>query len=109
MRPSAAEAPEPGIGLSGQMHGATLLDAADKAGEYGTAKNWIDGEWVDSAKHTDSFNPATGQRIGSYADASHADVNAARNIAAGHAVTARGGDGVTRPVNREPQLLLQSA
>jgi len=41
--------------------------------------------------------------------ADHADVNAARNIAAGHAVTARGGDGVTRPVNREPQLLLQSA
>ena len=40
--------------------------------------------------------------------ACHADVNAARNIAAGHAVTARGGDGVTRPVNREPQLLLQS-
>ncbi len=39
----------------------------------------------------------------------HADVNAAINIAAGHAVTARGGDGVTRPVNREPQLLLQSA
>ena len=41
--------------------------------------------------------------------AGHADVNAARNIAAGHAVTARGGDGVTRPVNREPHLLLQSA
>jgi putative transposase len=40
--------------------------------------------------------------------ACHADVNAARNIAAGHAVTARGGDGVTRPVNREPQLLLHS-
>jgi putative transposase len=37
--------------------------------------------------------------------ACHADVNAARNIAAGHAVTARGGDGVARPVNREPQLL----
>ena len=37
--------------------------------------------------------------------ASNADVNAARNIAAGHAVTARGGGGVTRPVNREPQLL----
>jgi putative transposase len=37
--------------------------------------------------------------------ACHADVNAARNIAAGHAVTARGGDGATRPVNREPQLL----
>jgi putative transposase len=38
----------------------------------------------------------------------HADVNAASNIAAGHAVTARGGNGVARPVNREPQLLLQS-
>jgi transposase len=41
--------------------------------------------------------------------ACHADVNAARNIAAGHAVTARGCDGITRPANREPQLLLQSA
>src|SRR5271166_1799454 len=37
--------------------------------------------------------------------AGHADVNAARNIAAGHAVTARGGDGAARPENREPQLL----
>jgi putative transposase len=37
--------------------------------------------------------------------ACHADVNAARNIAAGHAVTARGGLGIARPVNREPQLL----
>jgi putative transposase len=41
--------------------------------------------------------------------ACNADVNAARNIAAGHAVTARGGNGAARPVNREPQLLLQSA
>ena len=37
--------------------------------------------------------------------ACHADVNAAQNIAAGHAVTARGGDGITRPVIREPHLL----
>ncbi|HEY3847652.1 MAG TPA: transposase [Acetobacteraceae bacterium] len=37
--------------------------------------------------------------------ACNADVNAARNIAAGHAVTARGGDGTARPMNREPQLL----
>ena len=37
--------------------------------------------------------------------AGNADVNAAKNIAAGHAVTARGGDGAARPVNREPQLL----
>jgi putative transposase len=41
--------------------------------------------------------------------ACNADVNAARNMAAGHAVTARGGGGVDRPVNREPQLLLQMA
>jgi transposase len=41
--------------------------------------------------------------------ACHADVNAVVNIAAGHAVTARGGDGAARPVNREPQLLLQLA
>jgi putative transposase len=41
--------------------------------------------------------------------ACNADVNAAKNIAAGHAVTARGGDGVARPVNREPHLMLQSA
>ena len=41
--------------------------------------------------------------------ACHADVNAAINIAAGHAVTARGGVGEAGPVNREPQLLLPSA
>src|SRR3984885_6080716 len=37
--------------------------------------------------------------------AGNADVNAARNVAAGDAVKARGGDGANRPVNREPQLL----
>jgi transposase len=37
--------------------------------------------------------------------ACHADVNAARNIAAGHAVTARGGFRDAGPVSREPQLL----
>jgi putative transposase len=36
----------------------------------------------------------------------NADVNAARNIAARHAVTARGGDGISQPLNREPQLAL---
>jgi putative transposase len=41
--------------------------------------------------------------------ACHADVNAAINIAAGHAVTVRGGFRAAGPVNREPQLLLQSA
>ena len=41
--------------------------------------------------------------------AANADVNAAKNIAAGHAVTARGGDGAARPVNREPHLLASLA
>jgi transposase len=41
--------------------------------------------------------------------AENADVNAARNIAAGHAVTARGGHRVAGPANREPQLALLSA
>jgi transposase len=38
--------------------------------------------------------------------ACNADVNAARNIAAGHAVKARGGDRDAGPMNREPQLLV---
>jgi transposase len=41
--------------------------------------------------------------------ASHADMNAAINIAAGHAVTARGGFRSAGPVNREPQLLTSLA
>src|SRR5437899_6272857 len=41
--------------------------------------------------------------------ACHADVNAARNIAAGHAVTARGRTGPPERVNREPQLVLLPA
>lgn len=38
------------------------------------------------------------------AGACNADVNAARNIAAGRAVTARGDLGISRSTNREPQL-----
>jgi putative transposase len=37
--------------------------------------------------------------------ACNADVNAAKNIAAGHVVTARGGFRIAEPVNREPQML----
>lgn len=43
----------------------------------GYAKNWIGGKWVDSSKRTESFDPATGMSIGSYADASLADAEAA--------------------------------
>ena len=38
----------------------------------------------------------------------NADVNAARNIAVGRPVTARGGVGIAQPVNREPQPVLLS-
>ena len=38
----------------------------------------------------------------------NADVNAARNIAVGRTVTARGGVGITQPANREPQSVLLS-
>lgn len=41
------------------------------------ATNWISGEWLDSDKRTASFDPATGQQIGTYADAGHSDVVAA--------------------------------
>ena len=41
--------------------------------------------------------------------ACHADVNAAINIAAGHAVTARGRTGLPGRANREPQLALLPA
>ena len=41
--------------------------------------------------------------------AGHADVNPAINIAAGHAVTARGGFRDAGPVNREPHLLASLA
>ena len=40
--------------------------------------------------------------------ASNADVNAARNIAVGRTVTARGGVGSAQPANREPQPVLLS-
>ncbi|MFD7691599.1 aldehyde dehydrogenase family protein [Streptomyces sp. NPDC059781] len=34
-----------------------------------TARHWIDGEWVGSARTCDSVDPATGEVIGTYADA----------------------------------------
>ncbi|MFF1273071.1 aldehyde dehydrogenase family protein [Streptomyces marokkonensis] len=34
-----------------------------------TARHWIDGEWVGSARISDSVDPATGEVIGTYADA----------------------------------------
>ncbi len=45
--------------------------------ERGLAKNWIGGAWLDASKRTKSFDPATGQSIGDYADASLEDTECA--------------------------------
>ena len=47
---------------------ATRKNVADEL-MRSPALNWINGEWVDSPKHTDSIDPATGDVIGTYADA----------------------------------------
>ena len=39
----------------------------------GNALNWIGGEWVDAKQRKKSFDRATGEEIGSYADASRGD------------------------------------
>lgn len=44
------------------------------------ARHWIDGEWIDSAAPSDSFNPATGEKIGTYSEAT--EIEAERAIAA---------------------------
>jgi hypothetical protein len=48
----------------------------------GNALNWIGGEWVDAKQRKKSFDRATGEEIGSYADASRDDVQSAMSIAA---------------------------
>lgn len=41
------------------------------------ALNWINNQWVDSKNHKESFNPATGEVIGQYADGGKQEVAAA--------------------------------
>jgi betaine-aldehyde dehydrogenase len=55
----------------------TSNSTLSSAQELPEAKNWIGGQWVDSPDHADSFDPATGDRIGTYADATNADVQMA--------------------------------
>ncbi|WP_375497151.1 aldehyde dehydrogenase family protein [uncultured Nostoc sp.] len=45
------------------------------------ALNWINGKWVDSKKHTNSINPATGEVIGIYADGGREEAVQATNAA----------------------------
>ena len=49
--------------------GQLLTDSQARAAERATrvARHWIDGQWRDSADHRDSTDPASGEKIGSYA------------------------------------------
>jgi betaine-aldehyde dehydrogenase len=60
------------------MSGTLVADAVtQKRAIAGKAMNWVNCDWVDSPKRTPSFDPATSQEIGTFADASHADVETA--------------------------------
>lgn len=48
-----------------------------KSGDRDVAQNWIDGAWVDSEIHADSFDPATTELIGTYASATRGDIERA--------------------------------
>ena len=50
------------------------------------ARHWIDGEWVDAEHWAESINPATGEIIGNYTEATEAQATQA--IAATTATTA---------------------
>lgn len=41
------------------------------------ARHWIDGEWVEARKSTSSINPATGEMIGGYTEATEVEANRA--------------------------------
>jgi betaine-aldehyde dehydrogenase len=51
------------------MKGNAMTPAAlDDARETtAIARHWIDGNWRDSPRHSDSIDPATGEVIGRYA------------------------------------------
>jgi acyl-CoA reductase-like NAD-dependent aldehyde dehydrogenase len=47
----------------------------------GVAMHWIGGQWLDSGKHGESFNPATGELIGSYLNGGRGEAEQAVNAA----------------------------
>lgn len=46
-----------------------------------SARHWIGGDWVDSATRLVSINPATGETIGTYAEAGEAEAKQAVKVA----------------------------
>jgi len=56
------------------MHTTTLDSSlAQRLVLPGRALNWIDGDFADARQRSISFNPATGEEIGTFADASRED------------------------------------
>ena len=47
----------------------------------GHAQHWIDGEWVDAGTRADSFDPATGEKIGTYTEAGEVEAQRAIDAA----------------------------
>jgi betaine-aldehyde dehydrogenase len=57
------------------------LEMTSMASKPLVARHWIGGEWLDSQNSLDSFNPATGEVIGRYADAGEAEALQAIKVA----------------------------
>ena len=56
---------------------ATATTPKDPASTTAHARHWIGGEWVDSTRARDSFDPATGIKIGTYSEAGEAEADLA--------------------------------
>jgi transposase len=81
-----------------------------KARETDRREDWVEKVSTDLARRDAKSRESQAIfRCRARGHADHADVNAAKNIAAGRAVTARGGRPVGGPVNREPQPVFSSA
>lgn len=60
---------------------AVQKKGAENARKPKIALHWIDGEWVDSAQHGESVNPATGESLGSYAQGGTVEAQSAIDAA----------------------------
>jgi len=106
---SAASSPKPGQSTRGWRQ-ARRWSSSRRCGTRGRLariKPHFTSQRCSACGHVDANSRESQARFACTACgyACNADVNAARNIAAGHAVTARGGFRDAGPVNREPHLL----
>jgi putative transposase len=82
-----------------------LAIARLKARQTDRRKDWAEKASTEIARRFDLIRIEDLQIANMTRSAKGTRENPGRNIAAGHAVTARGGDGAARPANREPHLL----